>query len=108
MMSDNQIEEKKRKILIAINSFLKGNKTIKEVSNETGISPSSVQRYLNDEDYIRELFDYKTANFLILEIKRRLKENKRLGEINGGNISSRNNEATKDALGHFTGLKRRQ
>ena len=106
MLSNRQQEEKKDKIKIVVNSFLKGKKTIVEIEKETGISSSSVQRYLKEYDYIKEIYG-TNAEFIIEEIQRKLQENKKEGLSKGGTNFAKNNISTKDEKGHFTGSKRR-
>ena len=106
MLSEKQQLEKINNIKIVVTNFLKDKKTIKEISQETGISKSSVQRYLNDKEYIREIYGLD-ANFIIEEIHRKLKQNKEEGISKGGTNFANNNISTKDKLGHFTGSKKR-
>lgn len=72
-----------------------------EILDRKGIktSSSSVQRYLNDEEFI----DREFGNDLSKDIKTALAIRKRQGNINGGMESTKNNVPTKDSYGHFTG-----
>ena len=105
MLSKNQ-EEIINKIKIVVDNFLRDKKTISEIEKETGISSSSIQRYLNDEENIREIYGID-ADFIIEEIQRRLKQNKEKGLSKGGINFAKNNISTKDELGHFTGSVRK-
>ena len=106
MLSEEQQVYKKYKIKIVVDRFLKGKNTINEISKETGISSSTVQRYLNNELMIREIYG-KDAEFIIEEIERRLQENKIEGLSRGGQNFIKNNIPIKDVNGHFTGSKKR-
>ena len=106
MLSDKQQLEKDDKIKKVLIAFLSSKKTIEEISEGTGISKSSVQRYLTDEDAIRFIYT-KDADFIIEEIKRKLEENKKEGLSKGGINFAKNNISTKDENGHFTGSKKR-
>ena len=106
MLSDEQQMEKKKSVEKVVTQFLKSKKTIKEISAETGIPTSSVQRYLNDESYIREIFGSR-ANLIIEEIHRKLDQNKLEGHVLGGQTYAQNYEATRGYSGLFTGSKRR-
>ena len=106
MQSEQQTLARENRVKIAVVSFLKEKKTIKQISEETGISTSSIQRYLNDEELIKTVFN-KNAEFISEEIKRRLKENKIEGLSLGGTNFAKSNNPTKDKLGRFTGSIRK-
>lgn len=103
----NRYLEKIYKVEEVVELFLKERKTIYEMAADKslGISKSSIHRYLNDEDIIRYIYGEK-ADFIIEEIKRRLKENKEIGNKNGGDTFARNYTALKDSNGLFKGSKR--
>ncbi|MBQ8192866.1 MAG: hypothetical protein IJZ46_02210, partial [Bacilli bacterium] len=65
----------------------------------TGLSKSSIQRYLNEEKIISELFNTEIAN----KVKQGLENNKVNARIKGGLNSYRNNVAVKDEYGKFIG-----
>lgn len=91
---DNVISEKEKKV---VDYFLEHpNAYISEIMEETGISKSSIQRYLqkHGDTYIKGL--NKT-------IKDQLKENKTRGQRLGGIHSFQNNDFIKDEKGHFVG-----
>lgn len=91
---NNGISEKEKKV---VDYFLEHpDAYISEVVKETGISKSSVQRYLQKygDTYIHSL--NKT-------IKDQLKENKTRGQRLGGIHSFQNNDFVKDDAGHFIG-----
>lgn len=109
MLSEEQYQEKLKKVKYVVTSFLKEKKTIKQIADESGelkISKSSVQRYLNDEQYIKILFG-EEAPFIIEEIERRLIENYSDGVKLGGNNFAQNNESLKDENGHFIGSRKK-
>ena len=106
MLSREQYDEKLKKVDIVVKSFLGSKKTINEISKETGIPTSSVQRYLNDENCIKTL--YKGDSDLIIEsIQGALENNKSSAPYLGGRSFASNNIPTKDSLGHFTGSRRK-
>lgn len=98
MLSNEQLEIKKQKILLICKEFMskKGNISIIELYNKTNIPKSSIQRYLNDP-LIIELLDKKSYDF----IQSKLQQNKILGFYKGGYISSKVSIQKKDKLGHF-------
>lgn len=102
MSKESIYKEKMAKVEYVVNEFLKNKKTIKEISQITGISKSSVQRYLNDVKFIKEIYGIN-AEFIIEEIRRRLVKNYEEGVKLGGNNFAANNESIKDDLGHFQG-----
>ena len=78
--------------------------TNKEISEITGISKSSVQRYLNDKETIEKLFSKDLYN----KIKESLKENIRQARSIGGINSTKNNIYLKDEKGKFIGIKQKR
>ena len=68
----------------------------------TGISTSSVQRYLNS-DKVAKLFGDEVA----ASIKIQLKENLRNAKVSGGKSSARNKVVLRDEEGQFRGSSRR-
>ena len=78
--------------------------TNKEISEITGISKSSVQRYLNDKETIEKLFSKDLYN----KIQESLKENIRQARSNGGINSTKNNIYVKDEKGKFIGIKQKR
>ncbi len=100
MLSDIQKDEKIRKIKLVIRTFLENkNNTVEMVSAATNISKSSVQRYLNDEKYIKIIYE-DDANEIINKIIKQLNKNKVEGLKKGGNNTT-NNHTYRDDLGHF-------
>lgn len=116
MLSEEQIKQKSENVRICVEAFLgeknenglfdSNNKTVYDVERETKIPRSSVQRYLHDYNYIKELYpdDYILR---IAIIESRLDANKIEGYKKGGVNFAINNEATKDGNGKFTGSKKR-
>ena len=78
--------------------------TNKEISEITGISKSSVQRYLNDKETIEKLFSKDLDN----KIQESLKENIRQARSIGGINSTKNNIYLKDEKGKFIGIKQKR
>ena len=98
MLSEAQQKEKDEKILKVAREFLSNPASMEEISEITGITSSSVQRYLNDER-IKEILspkDFDTIQFL-------LKQNRLDSQIKGGIISSRKNMPTRTVDGKFNG-----
>ena len=92
---------KLRKIVKAVAAFMvtdyKAN--ILDLVNITGLSKSSIQRYLNEERIIAELFDNEVA----ANVKQGLENNRANARIKGGLNSYRNNVVVKDSDGKFVG-----
>jgi len=89
---DQSLEKIKRRQLVH-DYFDKYGGTISEISKATGISKSSVQRYLNEDYTIDELKCVKAY----------LQSNKDAGRSKGG----KNSGYSKDELGRFTGSSKR-
>lgn len=86
-------------IKTVVNSYLKDSaKTIQQVSEETGISKSSIQRYLNDS-HIMDIIDKET----LAELQSKKIKNKVDGKKKGGINSFLNNVPLKNKDGKFTG-----
>ena len=92
---------KLRKIVKAVAAFIATDykATILDLVTITGLSKSSIQRYLNEEKIISELFNTEIAN----KVKQGLENNKVNARIKGGLNSYRNNIAVKDYDGKFIG-----
>lgn len=105
---ENNYQEaiRKQKVIKVVEVFLSGDYTIAEVSKITGVSTSSIQRYLNNVEYICECFP-SDAKEKIKKIKEKLSNNKIDGLSRGGKNYSQNNQYTKDELGHFTGSRKK-
>jgi len=71
--------------------------TNKELADITGISKSSIQRYLTDKKLVESLTDAETYTI----IKDSLLKNKQEGKIKGGINSTKNSVAIKDEAGKF-------
>ena len=101
-----EISKKDKKVLDATIAFqitdYRG--TNKEISEITGISKSSVQRYLNDKETIEKLFSKDLYN----KIQESLKENIRQARSIGGINSTKNNIYLKDEKGKFIGIKQKR
>lgn len=92
---------KRLNILNSVKLYLVDNRQyINEIAEILSISSSSVQRYLNDE-----LIEEELGNEVKTEIKEKLIQMKKNGNIKGGINYSRNNIALKDKKGKFIGSK---
>lgn len=106
MLNNEQYYAKLKKVKFVVDMFLSSNKTIYQIAVETGISKSSVQRYLNDYDSIRNIYG-GSAILIMQEISKKLQDNYNNGVKLGGNNYALNNNYLKDDLGHFTGSRRK-
>ena len=104
---DQQIEQDKKILLVALDFYENGG-TIAEVSERTGISTSSIQRYLTGKRLAELLDENKKDNEekVTNEILEKLKINKLNGNIKGGIISTNKYTVVKGELGKFQGVKR--
>ena len=98
MLSAEQEKEKDAKILTVAKEFLNNPTSMEKISEITGISSSSVQRYLNDER-IKTLLSPKDFDM----IQYLLKQNRLESQRKGGIISTKNNIPTRNEEGKFTG-----
>ena len=76
--------------------------SIPAISKIGKIPTSSVQRYLNDEEFITDIFGPARYDY----IKERLEKNKENGKHIGAEISRMMNVPVKDRNGKFQGSKR--
>lgn len=107
MISHAQHVEKLERVKKVIDIFLSYEDiSINELSKITKISYSTIQRDLNDLDYIRMVYGYKSKE-VFEKISERLKKNRKNGLSRGGIISTTNNEPIRDENGKFTGNKKR-
>lgn len=96
------MNDKEKKICIVVKAFLENPMlSNKELSELTGISSSSIQRYLNDP-IIKKLFDEEMFNNIQNLLKQKTIEGRRKGGIN----YFKNNEPIKDEHGNFIGSKK--
>ena len=103
MLSKEQEINIRKKILTVTSEFINTGYSIETVSKITGISSSSVQRYLNDKKRIISLLGKDTYD----EIQEMLKHNKEEGLSKGGYISTLQNEAIRSADGRFIGNRKK-
>ena len=108
MLSAEQEKEKELKMLRVASLFLKENLSDEEIALETGISSSSVGRYLTDTRLIPLLTKIgkdglETFNY----IQNKRQENLLAAKKKGGLNFAKNNVAEKDELGKFTGSRRK-
>lgn len=97
MLSRKQEIQKEKKILLVAKEFLNENMTIKDVASKTGISKSSVQRYLNEKEFLISALGINDYN----KIKRLLELNKQEGLSRGGINSQLNYEQVRDENGKY-------
>lgn len=107
MLSEEQIEKKKKRIELVVDTFLSfNNLSIEELSKELNIPKSTIQRDLNDLEYIKMVY---SGNYLeiLKQISDKLKQNKK-EELSKGGINSTNiNEPIRNNDGKFIGNKKR-
>lgn len=102
MRSKKQEEEMKVKILFLSKLFLESNYSDIELSNITGISSSSVGRYLTS-DLAKEVLGSDIYN----EISKKRQENLYNAKIKGGQNFIKQNVPFKDKEGKFIGSYKR-
>lgn len=100
-------EKERRENILKVTKYILEhmNATILEISEATGISASSVQRYLSD-DVIDELKDLDVSNPHQI-IQGILKNHKQEGLSKGGQVATSNNEPIRDEKGHFVGATKK-
>lgn len=103
MVSKEQEKSIQLKILKVTSEFINTGYSIEKVSEITGISSSSVQRYLNDKKRIVSLL----GNEVYDEIQNMIKNNKHEGLSKGGYISTLNNEGIRGLDGKFIGNRKK-
>lgn len=107
MQSEKQRIEKEQRIKFVVDSFLEYKDiSINELSRKLKISSSTIQRDLNDVDYISVIYG-ASAKEKLLVIRDRLKKNKEKGPSVGGINSTTVNEPLRDENGKFIGNKKR-
>lgn len=106
MLSEEQIEERKKRTIICVNALLGENLNQGQIELKYDIPSSTVGRLLNNEKVIRDIYK-DDADFVISEIKIQLQNNKRNGNVLGGKTSSILNEYTKTEDGKFSGSRKK-
>ena len=107
MLSDEQINKKTERIKKVVDAFLSyENISINQLSKIIGIPSSTIQRDLNEVEYITAIYTDRSKEVLTI-ISEKLKENKKFGLSRGGIISTTNNMPIRDENGKFTGNKKR-
>lgn len=107
MFNESQVIEKKKRIKLVVDTFLSYEDiTINELSKILNISSSTIQRDLNDVEYIHDIYEEKTKDILT-EIREKLKNSKKKGLSRGGINSTTNNEPIRDENGKFTGNRKK-
>ena len=102
MLSEYQEKVILEKVKKVVEEFSKCSGSIEEISKRTGISTSSVQRYLNSERVVT-LFGTEVA----LSIKEQLQKQLLEAKKKGGKSYSESNTPTFDSECKFTGSKKR-
>lgn len=108
MLSEKQEKDRELKMLRVASLFLRENLSDEEISLKTGISSSSVGRYLTDTRLIPLLTKIgkdglETFNY----IQNKRGENLFAAKKKGGENFAKNNIAQKDELGKFTGSRKK-
>ena len=103
MLSKEQEINIRKKVLTVTSEFINTGYSIENVSKITGISSSSVQRYLNDQKRIVSLLGKDVYD----EIQKMLKHNKKECLSKGGYISTLKNEAIRSNDGKFSGNRKK-
>lgn len=107
MLSEAQIQQKKERIKFVVDSFLSyDNISINQLSRIIKVPSSTIQRDLNDLEYIEMIYGGE-AKDKFKKISEILKQNKAHGLSKGGINSTTNNEPIRDENGKFTGNKKR-
>ena len=102
MLSEDQRREIDLRIMKVTRTFLEHPVSIKEISEITGVSSSTVQRDLKSTRII-ELFGEDVYD----EIQALIDNNKIESRKKGGVVSTRNNVPLRDSIGRFNGNKKR-
>ena len=107
MLSYQQVYEKKLRIKKVIDTFLTHNDiSITELSRIVNVPRSTIQRDLNDIEYIQMIYIDKSKDIL-KQISEKLKKNKEQGVSIGGINSTTTYEPIRDKNGRFIGNKKR-
>ncbi len=102
MVSAEQRIRIDQNILKAVQAYLISGGTMKEVAQETGLTPSTVQRYLNSERII-ELLDQEVYD----DVQEKLKQSTIEARSRGGVASTRENIGIRSEDGKFIGNRKR-
>ena len=107
MLSQAQIDEKKARIKKVVDAFLKyEDVTILELEEIIKIPKSTIQRDLNDIDYIQMIYADESKEKL-KQISEKLKLNYKKGTHKGGIVATTNYEPVRDEDGKFIGNKKK-
>lgn len=107
MLSEEQIEKKKKRIELVVDAFLSSNDlSIDELSKKLNIPKSTIQRDLNDLEYIKMVYSGNSLQIL-KQISDKLKQNKKEGLSKGGVNSTNLNQPIRNNDGKFIGNKKR-
>ena len=86
--------------------------SIKEINEKTGIPTSTIQRYLNNEELIKEVLKITNSKDsyeeLSIRIKEWLKRSKKSGNMRGGQKSQNLHSFSKDGEGKFLGAGKKR
>ena len=108
MLSVKQRKEKIDRISMLVDIYISDNTivSISDLSKKTGISTSTIQRDLNEVEYIQEIYGSEASEKLKI-IKKKLEQSKRAGLSKGGQISVKKNEPLRNEDGKFVGNRRK-
>lgn len=107
MISDAQHLQKLGRVKKVVDTFLSYEDiSINQLSEIIHVSPSTIQRDLNDLEYIRMIYADE-AKEKFKQISERLKKNRKNGLSRGGINSTTNNVPIRDENGKFAGNKKR-
>lgn len=97
--------DKLSKILIEMKSC----KNLQEISERTGIPTSTIQRYLQRDDLLLELFEYNTSICMVFrfQIDLWLQNAKETGNQLGGIVTQKKYSYQKMKFGKFNGISRK-
>lgn len=102
MLSSEQEAKRRLKILTVAKYFIEYGGSNEEISKATGISESSVQRYLHDPIIINEL-----GKDVYDLIQKNIRKNKQEALVKGGKTYAENNNYVKDVSGKFAGSRKK-
>ena len=107
MLSQTQMAEKAARIKKVVDSFLMYDEiTILELEEKINVPKSTIQRDLNNIEYIQMIYSDKSKEVL-QKISNKLKSNYKNGIHKGGIVATTNYEPVRDEDGKFIGNKKR-
>ena len=107
MFNEAQVAEKEKRVKLVVDTFLSYDDiTISQLSKIINVSSSTIQRDLNDVQYIHNIYE-ENAKDILIKISGKLKNSKEKGLSRGGINSTTNNEPIRDDNGKFTGNRKK-